>query len=84
MKFSYVFSDLQGVSVNVFKKFKTTNFLKMQLKMPRDRKEWIKFLRTENDYMTYLLEAFEVPETIEGKCKNKYKKNHLNAHVRFF
>jgi hypothetical protein len=40
---------------------------KMQLKMPRDKKEWIKFLRTENDYMTYLLEAFEVPETVDGK-----------------
>lgn len=35
--------------------------------MPKDKKEWIKFLRTENDYMTYLLEAFEVPETVDGK-----------------
>lgn len=46
--------------------------------MPRDKKEWIKFLRTENDYMTYLLEAFEVPETVEGKIKNKNVKNYFS------
>lgn len=50
-----------------FDKNKSREIIKMQLKMPRDRKEWMKFLRTENDYMTYLLEAFEVPETAEGE-----------------
>lgn len=39
----------------------------MQLKMPRDKKQWTDLLRTENDYMTFLLEAFEVPETVESK-----------------
>jgi len=39
----------------------------MQLTMSRDKKQWMEFLRTENDYMTFLLEAFEVPETVESK-----------------
>lgn len=39
----------------------------MQLKMPRDKKQWMEFIKTENDYLTYILEAFEVPETVEGK-----------------
>lgn len=25
------------------------------------------YLRSESDYITYLLEAFEIPETMEGK-----------------
>lgn len=29
--------------------------------------EMIEFLKNENDYITYLLEAFEVPETVESK-----------------
>lgn len=31
----------------------------------------LEFLKNENDYITYLLEAFEVPETVEGKLKTK-------------
>lgn len=27
----------------------------------------LEFLKNENDYITYLLEAFEVPETRDGK-----------------
>lgn len=27
----------------------------------------LEFLKNENDYITYLLEAFEVPETINSK-----------------
>lgn len=27
----------------------------------------LEFLKNENDYITYLLEAFEVPETVESK-----------------
>ena len=41
----------------------------MQLTMSRDKKQWMEFLRTESDYMTFLLEAFEVPETVESKLK---------------
>jgi hypothetical protein len=37
--------------------------------MVKDRKERIEFLQTENNYVTYLLEAFQVPETIESKWK---------------
>lgn len=32
-----------------------------------NRKNMFEFLKTENDYITYLLEAFEVPETVEGE-----------------
>jgi hypothetical protein len=39
----------------------------MQITMSRDKKQWMEFLRTENDYMTFLLEAFEIPETVESK-----------------
>lgn len=39
----------------------------MQLTMSRDKKQWMELLRKENDYMTFLLEAFEVPETADGK-----------------
>lgn len=60
-----------------FENFRKLKSSKMQLKMPRSRKEWLKFLRTENDYMTYLLEAFEVPETVEGKRKNAKFVNHF-------
>lgn len=57
----------------------------MQLKMPRDRKEWLKYLRTENDYMTYLLEAFEVPETVEGRSKTTQNtKFYIHARVIIF
>lgn len=35
----------------------------------RRRKDMLEFLKNENDYITYLLEAFEVPETVEGKFK---------------
>lgn len=44
----------------------------MQLTMSRDKKQWLEFLRTENDYMTFLLEAFEVPETVESKFCNNF------------
>ncbi|XP_070500355.1 surfeit locus protein 6 homolog [Chironomus tepperi] len=44
----------------------------MQLIMSRDKKQWMEFLRTENDYMTFLLEAFEVPETIENESDEEY------------
>lgn len=27
----------------------------------------LEFLKNENDYITYLLEAFEVPETVNSK-----------------
>lgn len=33
------------------------------------RKDMLEFLKNENDYITYLLEAFEVPETVESKLK---------------
>lgn len=33
------------------------------------QKEMLEFLKNENDYISYLLEAFEVPETPEGKWK---------------
>lgn len=31
------------------------------------QKNMLAFLKNENDYLSYLLEAFEIPETIEGK-----------------
>lgn len=31
----------------------------------------VQFLQTENDYITYLLEAFEVPETQQSKKNRK-------------
>lgn len=42
--------------------------------MDNTRKNMLDFLKIENDYITYLLEAFEVPETVESKIhsKNKY------------
>lgn len=40
--------------------------MKMQ---ERRRKDMLEFLKNENDYITYLLEAFEVPETVEGEFK---------------
>jgi hypothetical protein len=33
------------------------------------RKDMLEFLKNENDYITYLLEAFEVPETAESEWK---------------
>lgn len=36
--------------------------------MQKDKQNnMLEFLKTENDYITYLLEAFEVPETVESK-----------------
>jgi hypothetical protein len=46
--------------------------------MSRDKKQWMEFLRTENDYMTYLLEAFEVPETVESMI---FKKPHVYKYL---
>lgn len=43
----------------------------MNLKMQEiKRKDMLEFLKNENDYITYLLEAFEVPETVESKLKS--------------
>lgn len=51
------------VGLFLFEKFL---FEKMNLKMSTDQ-EMMDYLKKENDYMTFLLEAFEIPETVESK-----------------
>lgn len=41
---------------------------KMKMKETKQA-DMLEFLKNENDYITYLLEAFEVPETIDSKLK---------------
>lgn len=35
--------------------------------MENGKKVMMDFLQTQNDYITYLMEAFEVPETLESE-----------------
>ncbi|KAG5682441.1 hypothetical protein PVAND_011793 [Polypedilum vanderplanki] len=51
--------------------------------MSCDKKEWMQYLRTENDYMTFLLEGFHVPETNQNESDDEYLLDVPNKKPRF-
>lgn len=59
----------------------------MQLKMENRKKNLLEYLQKEENYITYLLEAFEVPETVESEWNYKFLnfwKYYLNFHSKNF
>ena len=40
--------------------------------MEKSKKGLLELLQKENDFMTYLLEAFEIPETVENDSDDEY------------
>lgn len=56
--FAYLFSPL-----NISDKFS----LIVKRMQEGKQNDMLAFLKNENDYITYILEAFEVPETVESE-----------------